>query len=481
MFSAWGAFVYRFRRPIAVLAVIIALASTVACRTGRPAPSARAAGPTPIRSRRRSHDRLADEFGAGGGTIVALFRGEAGDDARSDGFQGRITASLDRLVADERVDDVVGWAETQDDRFISTDGTAAYVVVRLDMTDEAAVDEMEELRALIDQPTDLTLQLTGVAPATQDQAEQSEKELIQAETVSFPFAALILVLVFASLVAAGMPLVVAALAIPTTLAGVYHRRAGDGAVDLRPERRDDARAGPRDRLLAVHGQPLPRGAQPWSRRRDGGHDHGRHERQGGHVLGARRRDRPVGTAVVRARCAALVRHRRSAHRGRVRVLRTDVPARRSSACSVRASTRSAWPVSATASGAGSAGRSASQPTSSASRAGSGWRTGSWPGRSPSSSRRSCSCWSSARRSCVSARASPTPASCHRASRAARRRSPCRPSSRPARPRRSWCSPRSTARRPTRPTSSASSTWAPPSARSTTSTVSRVRSPASRTR
>jgi RND superfamily putative drug exporter len=39
--------------------------------------------------------------------------------------------------------------------------------------------------------------------------------------VSFPFAALILVLVFASLVAAGMPLVVAALAIPTTLAGVY--------------------------------------------------------------------------------------------------------------------------------------------------------------------------------------------------------------------------------------------------------------------
>jgi RND superfamily putative drug exporter len=80
---------------------------------------------------------------------------------------------------------------------------------------------MEDLRALIDQPGDLTLLLTGVAPATQDQAVQSEQELVQAETVSFPFAALILVLVFASLVAAGMPLVVALLAIPTTLAGVY--------------------------------------------------------------------------------------------------------------------------------------------------------------------------------------------------------------------------------------------------------------------
>ena len=81
---------------------------------------------------------------------------------------------------------------------------------------------MPDLRALIDQPA-------GPHPAAdrrrarrpQDQAVQSEKELVQAETVSFPFAALILILVFASLVAAGMPLVVAALAIPTTLAGVY--------------------------------------------------------------------------------------------------------------------------------------------------------------------------------------------------------------------------------------------------------------------
>jgi RND superfamily putative drug exporter len=220
MFSAWGAFVYRFRRPIAVIAVLIAIGSTVLASQATGALSA-GGWTDPDSESAAVHDRLADEFGAGGGTIIALFRGGAGDDARSDAFQEKVDASLDRLVADDRVDDTVGWAETQDDRFISSDGTAAYVVARLAMTDEAAVDEMEELRALIDQPTDLTLQLTGVAPATQDQAEQSEKELVQAETVSFPFAALILILVFASLVAAGMPLIVAALAIPTTLAGVY--------------------------------------------------------------------------------------------------------------------------------------------------------------------------------------------------------------------------------------------------------------------
>ncbi|HSL76383.1 MAG TPA: MMPL family transporter, partial [Candidatus Limnocylindrales bacterium] len=166
-------------------------------------------------------ERLTADFGAGGGSIVAVYRGDAGDDARSDAFQSTIRDSLARLVEDDRVEGTVGWAETRDDRFISTDGTSAYVVVRLEITDEEAVDAMEELRALIDPPTDVTLQLTGVAPATQDQAEQSEKELIQAETVSFPFAALILILVFASLLAAGLPLLVAALAIPTTLGGVF--------------------------------------------------------------------------------------------------------------------------------------------------------------------------------------------------------------------------------------------------------------------
>ena len=220
MFSAWGAFVYRFRRVIAILAIIIAVAASTLASGVTGALSA-GGWTDPDSESAAVTERLTEDFGAGGGTIVAVYRGSAGDDARSDDFQATIRDSLQRLVKDDRVDGTVGWAETRDDRFISTDGTSAYVVVRLTMTDEEAVDAMEELRALIDPPSDITLQLTGVAPATQDQAEQSEKELIQSETVSFPFAALILILVFASLLAAGLPLLVAALAIPTTLGGVY--------------------------------------------------------------------------------------------------------------------------------------------------------------------------------------------------------------------------------------------------------------------
>ncbi|HEY7131999.1 MAG TPA: MMPL family transporter, partial [Candidatus Limnocylindrales bacterium] len=155
------------------------------------------------------------------GTIIAVFRGGPGVDARSDAYEADVTASLRRLAADPRVSSVVGWTQTHDARFVSTDGASTYVVVNLAISDEQATDDLADLRGLIDAPANQTIQLTGVAPVTVDQAHQSEKELVQAETVSFPFAALILVLVFASLIAAGMPLLVAALAIPTALAGVY--------------------------------------------------------------------------------------------------------------------------------------------------------------------------------------------------------------------------------------------------------------------
>ncbi len=116
---------------------------------------------------------------------------------------------------------VVGYAETGDKRFISTAGDAAYIVIELDVTDEASVDVVDPIRAAIVPPAGFTYQLTGYGPITKDSAEQSEKDLQKAELVSLPVVAVVLILVFASLVAAGMPLLVAGLAIPSSLALVY--------------------------------------------------------------------------------------------------------------------------------------------------------------------------------------------------------------------------------------------------------------------
>ncbi len=88
-------------------------------------------------------------------------------------------------------------------------------------TDEQSVAQLPSLRAEISTPPGTVVQLTGYAPITVESAQQSEQDLQRAETVSLPLALVILIGVFGSVVAAGLPLLVAGLTIPTTLAFVY--------------------------------------------------------------------------------------------------------------------------------------------------------------------------------------------------------------------------------------------------------------------
>jgi len=221
MFSRWGAFVYRFRRPVALIAVVIAIASSVLATQTSSALSA--GGWLDANSESAAVSaRLDTEFGAGKSSVIALFRSATpGADATSAEFQGAIATSVAGLSAVPEVTGVVGYAETGDPRFISTAGDAAYVVIQLDVTDEASVDVVDPIREAIVPPAGFTYQLTGYGPITKDSAEQSERDLQKAELVSLPVVAFVLILVFASLVAAGMPLLVAGLAIPSSLALVY--------------------------------------------------------------------------------------------------------------------------------------------------------------------------------------------------------------------------------------------------------------------
>jgi RND superfamily putative drug exporter len=221
MFSRWGAFVYRFRRPIALLAVIIAVASaTLATQASSVLSSG---GWLDANSESAGVSaRLDSQFGAGKSSVIALFRSQApGADATSPAFQGAIAAAVAKLAADPHVSGIVGYAETGDRRFISTASDAAYVVIQLDVTDEASVGLVDQIRAAILPPAGYTYQLTGYGPITKDSAVQSEKDLQKAEVVSLPVVAIVLVLVFASIIAAGMPLLVAGLAIPSSLALIY--------------------------------------------------------------------------------------------------------------------------------------------------------------------------------------------------------------------------------------------------------------------
>ncbi len=220
MFARWGAFTYRFRLPLVILTLALAIGSLAfASQASRELTSGGWMDPNAQSS--QVADRLAAGFSAGKSSLVVLFRAPKGTDVTTPAFQAGMKASLRRLSADPVVVGIADYASTGATRFISTDRTETYAVAQLAVSDDESIHVLDRLRSEIAAPAGVTIQLTGYAPLSADSSHQSELDLQTAETVSLPLAMLILAVVFGSLLAAGLPLLVAALAIPTTLAIVY--------------------------------------------------------------------------------------------------------------------------------------------------------------------------------------------------------------------------------------------------------------------
>jgi uncharacterized membrane protein YdfJ with MMPL/SSD domain len=220
MFARWGRFVYGRRRWVATLAV---LAAVVSFGFAARASSVLSTGGwyDPSSESQQVAQRLAADFGGGGSSIVVLFDAPGRTDADSPAFQSQIAAALATLSADPRVTSIMGYAETGSARFISNTGDATWVLVNLSLSEDQAIGAVDSLRSEIGTPSGMTVQLTGNAPLSAAESAQSEQDLSRAESVSLPIALLILLLVFGTLVAAGLPLMVAGLTIPSTLAIVW--------------------------------------------------------------------------------------------------------------------------------------------------------------------------------------------------------------------------------------------------------------------
>ncbi len=219
MFTRWGGFVYRRRRWIAALAIVMA-AGFGSLAAGISSNLSNGGWLDPTSESAQVADRLRDEFGGGRSAFVAVFRSTAaGADATSDAFQGAVADALAPVLKVDGVTGVTGYAETRNDRFISTKGDAAYVVIGLDVNEDNSIDLVDPVENALQPatPAGYTVALTGFGPIQLDAAKLSEQDLTRAETVSLPIAALVLILVFSSVIAAGMPLLVAGVAIPTSI------------------------------------------------------------------------------------------------------------------------------------------------------------------------------------------------------------------------------------------------------------------------
>ncbi|MFL6059319.1 MAG: MMPL family transporter [Rubrobacteraceae bacterium] len=167
----------------------------------------------------RVQDLMSEEFGVSPATLIVVFEGD-GLSARGEEFQDAQEEALEGVRRMPEVHNVTTYAGTQDARFISDDGKKAYAVIAFNVSIDETRNVVDEVRDKV-RSEELDTYVTGAAAVYQDLEEASNEDIKRAEKYAFPFALLILLLAFGTVVAAGVPVLIGGVSVLTTLAALY--------------------------------------------------------------------------------------------------------------------------------------------------------------------------------------------------------------------------------------------------------------------
>jgi putative drug exporter of the RND superfamily len=217
-FQLLGLFAHRFRWAILVTWAMLVIASVFFA----PDLSGRLKGGGFEGSNseaERVQDLMSEEFGVSPATLIVVFEGD-GLSARGGEFQGAQEEALEGVRRMPEVRYVTTYAGTQDARFISDDGKKAYAVIAFNVSIDETRNVVDEVRSKV-RSEELDTYVTGAAAVYQDLEEASNEDIKRAEKYAFPFALLILLLAFGTVVAAGVPVLIGGVSVLTTLAVLY--------------------------------------------------------------------------------------------------------------------------------------------------------------------------------------------------------------------------------------------------------------------
>jgi RND superfamily putative drug exporter len=227
MFASWGRFVYRFRWATLVGSGVLLAITVAGLLTGG---TLQQGGPTVTNNIEafKANNLINTELSRAGKTLVSsnfslIFKSDTmmvSDPA----FKDAVKAAIAPIESDPRItsmaspfDDTNPLAAKQ---LTSKDGHEALVTVELKSTGKQAWADYNDLRAKV-KSDKLTIWGTGFLPINQSFNSTLENDLQRAEYVSLPITLLLLVIIFATLVAAGLPLGVGILTIVGGLGGTF--------------------------------------------------------------------------------------------------------------------------------------------------------------------------------------------------------------------------------------------------------------------
>ena len=237
MFSRWGEFAYQHRRviPLVVVAVIILLYLTFGMRLsdrmsqeGWDDPNSDSTTAAAIEARTFGRDNNGD--------VILLFTTETGTIDESPEF-GHIQEYLTNLLANhpDQIDHITSYFDKRVDRLISQDKRTAFAAIALKGDGDQTLKDFRAIKVQLAGASRMfpgvSTQIAGATAVADALDEGMSQDISRAEFYALPAVALLLLVVFGSLVAACMPLIVGGLSIVGSL-GVLSILAGFTQVNV---------------------------------------------------------------------------------------------------------------------------------------------------------------------------------------------------------------------------------------------------------
>src|SRR5580704_7527838 len=214
MFEAWGRGLYRARRLTLVLAILFAVAAGV-WGTGVFSKLTSGNTFTPPSSESNRESALATSvFGRNEADVVVLYHSAAMTVA-DPAYRRAVTAELGTLPAADVLHATTYWSSGQAS-LASTDKHSTYAVLQLAGADDAARQDTYKAikNDLASEPgSGITAKVGGAVPTEVAVNSAVTGSIARAEVISMPVLLILLVLIFGSVVAAALPLVIGGLAI----------------------------------------------------------------------------------------------------------------------------------------------------------------------------------------------------------------------------------------------------------------------------
>lgn len=237
MFSRWGEFAYQHRRviPLVVVAVIILLYLTFGMRLsdrmsqeGWDDPNSDSTTAAAIEARTFGRDNNGD--------VILLFTAETGTIDESPEF-GHIQEYLTNLLANhpDQIDHITSYFDKRVDRLISQDKRTAFAAIALKGDGDQTLKDFRAIKVQLAGAgrmfPGVSTQVAGATAVADALDEGMSQDISRAEFYALPAVALLLLVVFGSLVAACMPLIVGGLSIVGSL-GMLSILAGFTQVNV---------------------------------------------------------------------------------------------------------------------------------------------------------------------------------------------------------------------------------------------------------